>query len=484
MDMFKDLCCSGFARRTAEELAEQYGGEQSKGLVGGLLTQLASEGGNSEATQNLLAMFTGKQQMSLEAVAGMVSESGGEQLREHATEKGLDPSLLDGVMNLVKGMKSGGGDGTDDGGSKFDPSMLLGLVAGLTKGGASGAGGGCDGFLQLLGGSGDGSSMGNIMQILEGLAKSFFNIKGKSSPAIQSWQVAGAAENANDKNFVKWALSVLMDLLFPGRKPKEVIEEGGDNDIDTGDKKDDGDVKGWFDGHPEIGKMQKDVFDDIFDTGDDDQNEDDDPSPIVPMPTDYEDNCSCLDNAAILFLNSNLLLEYRKNWRFLYSSRNHSKSLNEMMERICYKGPTILVVKDTSGNIFGCHASTSWIDTEEGWVGNGECFLFSISPKMAVFHSTGKDENFQKLSSSLLAMGGQAGCHGLELADDLASGDCNANIDTFHTIQLSQDKPFEIEHVEVWGLGAEPDMDSEKRNVRPRQPNLQTRGGNVDMLDA
>ena len=32
-------------------------------------------------------------------------------------------------------MKSGGGDdGTDDGGSKFDPSMLLGLVAGLTKG--------------------------------------------------------------------------------------------------------------------------------------------------------------------------------------------------------------------------------------------------------------------------------------------------------------------------------------------------------------
>ena len=24
------------------------------------------------------------------------------------------------------------------------------------------------------------------------------------------------------------------------------------------------------------------------------------------------------------------------------------------------------------------------------WVGNGECFLFSIQPKMAIFHSTGK----------------------------------------------------------------------------------------------
>ena len=41
----------------------------------------------------------------------------------------------------------------------------------------------------------------------------------------------------------------------------------------VGDQKDEGDVKGWFDGHPEIGKMQKDVFDDIFDTKDDDVNE-------------------------------------------------------------------------------------------------------------------------------------------------------------------------------------------------------------------
>jgi len=479
MDAFKDLCCSGFIRRQAEELGEQYGGAQGKNLMGGLLDQLDGDGDN-ELAKNLMGMFTGKQQMSLEAVAGMVSSSGGEQMREHATEKGLDPSLLDGVMNLVKGMK--GGDGESDG--KFDPSMLLSLVAGLTKGGASGAGG-ADGFLQLLGGAGDGAggSMGNIMQILEGLAKSFFNIKGKSSPAIQGWQSAGAAENADDKSFVKWALSILMDLLFPGKKPKEVIEEGGDDNMDTGDKKDDGDVKGWFDGHPEIGKMQKDVFDDIFDTGDDDKNEEDDPAPLIPMPTDFEDNCSCLDNAAILFLNTSLLLEYRKNWRFLYSSRNHDRSIGELMDRICYKGPTILIVKDTSGNVFGCHASTSWIDTDGGWVGNGECFLFSISPKMAVFHSTGKDENFQKLSGDLLAIGGKEGKYGFELSSDLSSGDCNADIDTFHTIQLSSDKSFQVDHVEVWGLGPEPDMDAEKASVQPRRPNLQTRGGHVDMMD-
>ena len=39
----------------------------------------------------------------------------------------------------------------------------------------------------------------------------------------------------------------------------------------------------------------------------------------------------------------------------------------------------------------------------------GECFLFSIQPKMAIFHSTGKDENLQMLSDELLALGGQPG---------------------------------------------------------------------------
>ena len=39
----------------------------------------------------------------------------------------------------------------------------------------------------------------------------------------------------------------------------------------------------------------------------------------------------------------------------------------------------------------------------------GECFIFSIQPKMAVFHSTGKDENFQMLTGDELAMGGKPG---------------------------------------------------------------------------
>jgi len=483
--MLRELCCSAFAKKTGEDLAEQYLGESGKTFVGGAID------GNNELVNNLFGAMSGKQQLSVQNVASMVQSGGGQEIRKHAENRGLDPALLDGLMGMVKG--GGGGDSGDGAGGGLNLGSVMQIIGGLTNRGEGGSGvAGSDGFMQLIqgfagGSGGEGASTGNIVKILLGLCKSYFNVKGGSSPAIQAWDSAGAGENQNDGNFLNWALSIIRDLLFPGKKPKQIIEQGGDDvitdDIDSGDKKDDGDVKGWFDGHPEIGKMQKDVFDDIFDTTDDGQTEEDDPAPIIPTPTDFEENCSCLDNASILFINTNLLLEYRKNWRFLYSTKTKDRSLSEMMSSICYKGPTILVVKDTEGNMFGAHASTSWIDTDGGWVGNGECFIFSIQPKMAIFHSTGKDENFQLCTSDCLAMGGTPGNFGLKLDADLTSGSSSGNIETFHTIQLSSSQSFEIDHVEVWGLGPEPDMATERANTKPRRPNLQTRGGDVDMLD-
>ena len=104
--------------------------------------------------------------MSLEGIMGMIQGSGGEQLRSHAEQKGLDPALLNGVMNLLKG--GGGGDTGDGasgggGGGGFDLSKLMKIVAHLTKGGMNG-GGGADGFLDLIGGmsGGDGKTGGKI----------------------------------------------------------------------------------------------------------------------------------------------------------------------------------------------------------------------------------------------------------------------------------------------------------------------------------
>jgi hypothetical protein len=37
---------------------------------------------------------------------------------------------------------------------------------------------------------------------------------------------------------------------------------------------------------------------------------------------------------------------------------------------------------------------SSWADTDGGWTGNGDSFVFAVKPKMAVFYATGKNENF------------------------------------------------------------------------------------------
>ena len=63
----------------------------------------------------------------------------------------------------------------------------------------------------------------------------------------QGWDAAGAKENQDNKKYLNWALALIRDLFFPGKKPKEIIEQGGDDsikdDLDSGGKKDEGDVK-------------------------------------------------------------------------------------------------------------------------------------------------------------------------------------------------------------------------------------------------
>merc|ERR1712029_375788 len=101
-------------------------------------------------------------------------------------------------------------------------------------------GGGAEGFLKLIGGGGEGS--GKISEILIGLAKSFFAMKmGKSKP-LQDWSSAGAESNQNDDNVGKWTDSLIGDLVFPDKKPKDIVQ---DEDDPHGKDTNSDDVKGW-----------------------------------------------------------------------------------------------------------------------------------------------------------------------------------------------------------------------------------------------
>lgn len=465
-------------KKVFKKTAEKYGGEGAGDVVEAGFEQLnigeneAGGGGDGgdQLVEGLMQVFSGKQQSGLSnlfgALGGSLSGFSGQ-----AEGKGLDPALINAVMNMLTGGGGGGGEGAS-GGSGFNMGSLLQVASSLTS--KSGGDGGSGGFMSLLNGLGGGGNSNNILQILIGLAKSFFAMQMGKNPSLQDWGKAGA--KSDDDNIGNYGDHLVKDLVFPGKKDKDVLDE------DTHDKPtDDNDVKGWYDKHPEIGKMQKDVFDDIFDTTDEDERDDDDPAPLIPAPKGFTEDCSNLDQAAILFLNTNILLELRKSWRFLFSTKVNEKS--EFVDKISYQGPTLIVVQDSNGNTFGAFASTSWGNTEGGWTGNGDCFVFAIKPKMAVFYATGKNENYMSLSEEHgLGLGGKLGHFGLGIQTDLSSGTYNEEVETFD-LPASLPSTFDIEHVEVWGLGPEVDPSSERSELKVRKPNLQISGGNVDMND-
>ena len=478
-------------KKTAKDVAEKYVGEDAAAAVDDVVDEgfkqlnvdenLASIPG-AEGMETVIQKFTSGQQSGLGSLFSVIGGNA-DAIANHCQGLGLDPALVKGVLGMLTGGGGGAAAGGAAGGSGFGIGELLNAAQSLTKGGGTG-GGGLDGFLQLIqGGGGSAGNSNNILQILIGLAKSFFAMQMGKNKAMQDWSDAGAKKGKNDDNFNNWGNNVVDDLVFPGKKDKDIINDGDDPaDKPTGGK--DG-VNKWFDKHPEIGKMQKDVFDDIFDTTDEDDEDRliDDPTPLIPTPKGFESDCSILDQASILFLNSRVLLDLRKEWRFLYSFKTNAKDFSDLYDRVELKGPTIVLIETTEGHQFGAFTSTSWADTEGGWIGNGDSFVFAIKPKMAVFYSTGKDDNIMHCSKEHgFGLGGAIGKFGLSINPDLSSGTYHEEVDTFDLPALFPEE-FEIAHLEVWGLGPETDPDRERAKLHVRKPNLQIRSGGVDMDD-
>lgn len=79
----------------------------------------------------------------------------------------------------------------------------------------------------------------------------------------------------------------------------------------------------------------------------------------------------------MMFINSNLPQDFRSKWRFLFSSQIHGESFSTLMGRIVDQGPSVIIIEDTNGAVFGGFASASWTYSPK-FVG-GLHFFFRIS---------------------------------------------------------------------------------------------------------
>lgn len=87
-------------------------------------------------------------------------------------------------------------------------------------------------------------------------------------------------------------------------------------------------------------------------------------------------------------------------WDLLYSSGHDGFAMTSFAECVLdYPGPTLLLVRDETGAVFGMHVAERWQDTTVSW-GTDGCRLIQLVPKLAVHRPTGRQRLYAYFNST------------------------------------------------------------------------------------
>lgn len=138
-------------------------------------------------------------------------------------------------------------------------------------------------------------------------------------------------------------------------------------------------------------------------------------------------------------------------WELTYSTYEHGMSLKTFYRLASDKeGPTILVIADMKGGIFGSYNSDRWRISEK-FFGTGESFLFRLEPAFKVFPWTGNNQYVQMAKAEAIMLGGGEGHFGLWIDDSLYRGSSHP-CPTFGNECLSSTPDFTIRGIELWNF--------------------------------
>lgn len=141
-------------------------------------------------------------------------------------------------------------------------------------------------------------------------------------------------------------------------------------------------------------------------------------------------------------------------WALVYSSETHGFSLRTLYRNMQQWNeeisPTLLVIKDTNGRLFGAVVNCP-IRISEHFYGSGESLLFTFHPEFAYFRWTGENNFIVKGNPDSLSFGAGRGVYGLWLDGDLYHGSTQ-HCQTFDNLPLAGTEDFTIAGVEAWGF--------------------------------
>eukprot|EP00775_Hariotina_reticulata_P009710 gene9710-9869_t len=131
-------------------------------------------------------------------------------------------------------------------------------------------------------------------------------------------------------------------------------------------------------------------------------------------------------------------------WFLLYSTARHGISLTTLYRRAAGRSPSVLLVRDIAGYVFGAYCTEPWRPAPR-FFGTGESFVFQLEVRSAL-----KNDFFQYAQPESLAVGG-LGAFAIWLDAELlhgSSGSCG----TFGSPSLASREEFKVATVELWGL--------------------------------
>ncbi|XP_009599099.1 uncharacterized protein [Nicotiana tomentosiformis] len=146
-------------------------------------------------------------------------------------------------------------------------------------------------------------------------------------------------------------------------------------------------------------------------------------------------------------------------WRLLYHSTVHGLSFNTFLGNISNdKGPTLLIIKDKEGYIYGGYASQPW-EKHADFYGDMKSFLFQLYPKASVYRPTGANTNLQWCAINFssesipngIGFGGRVHHFGLFISANFDQGH-TFTCTTFGSPSLSKTQQIFPEVIECWGV--------------------------------
>lgn len=146
-------------------------------------------------------------------------------------------------------------------------------------------------------------------------------------------------------------------------------------------------------------------------------------------------------------------------WKLLYHSSHHGLSFSTFLGCISNdQGPTLLIIKDTEGYIYGGYASQPW-EKHSDFYGDMKCFLFQLHPKASIYRPTGANYNLQWCAFNFssdsipngIGFGGRVNHYGIFLSASFDSGQ-TFECTTFGSSGLSKSNRICPEVIECWSV--------------------------------